>query len=299
MILVDHLLIGTAVGLSLSSNDPSIITTTVLASLMPDIDSIFFRPGKISYLTYHRTVTHSMFFAPLYAIIIALICKLIFYETTLGILVYSAFWGIVSHLIVDIFNGFGTMVFYPISKKKIHLDLIYEFDPIFSLMFLGITIEFYFLGENITSSIISLNLFLIVMYYFSRLASKRKFLRNIKIQFPDIFQDSFKLNLVPAKYWRWKGIVKKNNVHYVFRKIKKVIEVEKRKINDIPKSLMNPNIREYVDYARNLDVEIAPKELILKNLIYSPSVYTLKMKTEGPEKNNINISIPNIKYDDY
>lgn len=298
MILIDHLLIGTAVGLSLS-DDPVIIGITVLGSIMPDFDGIFARPGTVNYLIKHRTVTHSLFLSPIYAIIIAIVLKFIFYDQALLVLWLFALMGIISHLIVDTFNSFGTMLFYPFNKKKIVLDLIYEFDPIISLLFLIMSIEFFLLGEKITFWILVLNAFSIGVYYLLRVLSKNNFKDQLKKQFPYIINNTDKITIVPAKYWRWKGIAVLNDTHIVFRKIEKKIVIDDRPIHDIPEELVRPKIKKYIEYARVLDVSITDKELVLQNLIYSASVYTLRMNTDSSIGNNITISLPNLKYDDY
>lgn len=298
MTLVDHFLIGTAIGLSLS-DDPVIIGATVLGSIMPDFDVIFARPGTVNYLIKHRTVTHSMFLSPIYASIIAIVFKLMFYDYMFLNLWLFAMIGIISHLIADIFNSFGTMLFYPFNKKKITLDLIYEFDPIITLFFLGLSIKLFLLGGNVAFFILMLIVFSVVVYYFVRFNSKRSFKDQIKKQFPSTTQHSKKILIVPAKYWRWKGIAVYKDKHIVFRKIDKHIVIEELPIIDVPEELVNPEIKKYKQYARALDVKISDKEIVLQNLIYSASVYTLRMNTDSLIGSDISISLPNLKFDDY
>ncbi len=298
MILIDHLLIGTAIGLSVS-DDPVIIGITVLGSIMPDFDGILARPGTVKYLIQHRTVTHSLFLSPIYALIIAIFFKIFFFNQAFIDFWFFALMGILSHLLVDIFNSFGTMLFYPFKKKKIELDLIYEFDPVISLVFLVMSIEFYLLGEKVPFLVFVLNVFAIITYYLLRAYSKRNFGNQLQKQFPQLINNAKNTTIVPAKYWRWKGIILKDNNHFIFRKIEKEIVIENRPIYEIPESLMRPEIQKYKEYARILDVSITDKELVLQNLIYSASVYTLRMNTDSLTGKDITISLPNLKYDDY
>ena len=299
MIIIDHLLIGAAIGIAIDPNKPEIIGITILGSILPDIDTLLAKPGSINYLIKHRTVTHSLFLSPIYALIIALIFKLIFFDQTFIVFFSCAFIGILSHLLVDAFNSFGTMLFYPFNNNKIALDLIYEFDPFISLLFLLMTFEFYFFSNKISTLVLVLNLLAILSYYLSRIISKKMFAHKMKKQFPVFMTNVENPTIVPAKYWRWKAIVIKNNSNHILRTINKELVIESRSIREIPECFMNSDIQKYKDYARVLDVYYTESELVLKNLIYSPSVYTLRMGINGPNSGEISISLPNIKYDDY
>ena len=297
MITIDHLLIGIAV--SLPTNNPQIIGISVIGSILPDLDCFFGRPGSVAYLKNHRTFTHSLFLSPVFAFGAASIFGLLF-----GYSMFFMFWlwcliGLASHLLVDVFNSFGTMIYYPFSKKKISLDLIYEFDPAISFILLFICIGLYFNKKSNTLTIFLASVFIILLYYLMRYRSRIHFIEKIKHAFPEVIRNSKELILVPAKYWRWKGITIGKNNHHIFRKIKKKITLENRTINQIPENYLVAPVKIYKNYARVLDVHVLENELILENLIYSHSVYKMSITFTKNSENKISVSLPNLDYDDY
>jgi inner membrane protein len=295
MIILDHLLLGVAI--SLPTNDPVIIGVTVFGSIFPDLDTINARPGTIKYLQKHRTVTHSTFLSPLYALLIALFASLIFSGYSIFKLGLWSLLGIASHLLVDIFNSFGTMIFYPV-KRKIHIDLIYEFDPVISLIFLSICIQFYFISSQATLLLV-VNAILVILYYLFRFYSRHRFLKNLSTNYKNEIENAERIFLVPAKYWRWKGIIVLNNEYLIYRKINKKLKVEKSPVRDIPEEYKTEEVMAYKNYARALDFYETDDTINIHNLIYSPSVYMLTIKFKNKLKQKVSISLPNIKFKDY
>ena len=295
MIILDHLLIGAAI--SLPTNDPVIIGVTVFSSIFPDLDTINARPGTIKYLQKHRTVTHSTFLSPLYAFLIALFASLIFPGYSIFKLGLWSLLGIAGHLLVDIFNSFGTMIFYPV-KRKIHLDLIYEFDPVISLIFLSICIQFYFISSQ-TTLLLVINALLIILYYLFRFYSRHRFLKNLSTNYKKEIENAERIFLVPAKYWRWKGIIVLNNEYLIYRKINKKLKFEKRPVREIPEEYKTEEVMAYKNYARTLDFYITDDTINIHNLIYSPSVYMLTIKFKNKLKQKISKKLPNIKFKYY
>lgn len=80
-------------------------------ALLPDIDT----KSKISFMLgfslpiKHRTITHSL----LFAVLIGFIGCFLSYGLGIGL-----FIGVLTHLFLDFFTGYGVPLFYPIRKRK-------------------------------------------------------------------------------------------------------------------------------------------------------------------------------------
>jgi len=116
----------------------AVVATAAAAAMFPDIDA-FFLPGSwfrlgdtMSYLRYHRGVTHSFVLAPLFAAGIALIAWRLARRPAFSALFAAALAGIVSHILFDWITSYGTMFFAPLSWKRYSLDWVFILDPYFT-----------------------------------------------------------------------------------------------------------------------------------------------------------------------
>jgi inner membrane protein len=106
--------------------------------MFPDVDA-FFLPGSwfrlgdtMSYLRYHRGVTHSFLLAPVFAAALALLVGAFARRTPFPALFASALAGIVSHILFDWITSYGTMFFAPLSWHRYALDWVFILDPFFT-----------------------------------------------------------------------------------------------------------------------------------------------------------------------
>ena len=127
-----HIAAGIITGVVLSNNleldsleSLLCVSTTILGSLLPDIDTPYSYIGNrvklISIPIYklfgHRTVTHSLLVWT-----VLLLASPIFYQGLIyGILCISLYGGIVSHLILDTISPIGVPLLYPVHNVKVHL----------------------------------------------------------------------------------------------------------------------------------------------------------------------------------
>ncbi|WDE07452.1 metal-dependent hydrolase [Thalassomonas viridans] len=109
-----------------------------LAGIFPDIDYLLFPLDPLAFLAYwHRTHTHSIFLAPLWAWILALLwrqykpCR----QQTL-LLFWISLAGILSHIISDSLTIYGTRWFSPLLNYQISWDLLFVVDIYFTLSIL-------------------------------------------------------------------------------------------------------------------------------------------------------------------
>jgi len=109
---------------------------------IPDIDVVLgFLGDPIFASQHHRGLTHSLLFAPIFALLPAMIFfnlgKLKNFKT---LWVYGLF-GILLHIFFDLITSFGTQLFAPFSTARFSLDLMFIIDPFFTGV-LGLTLLF-------------------------------------------------------------------------------------------------------------------------------------------------------------
>lgn len=119
----------TATGLFLSRAGLDRLTPYAAAILMlaanaPDIDIVSAAGGSLTYLNYHRYLTHSVFMLPLMALLPVLLVRLIARRPLRwgGAYLISAI-GVASHLALDSTNVYGVRLLLPISPRWFHLDI--------------------------------------------------------------------------------------------------------------------------------------------------------------------------------
>jgi inner membrane protein len=119
----------TATGLFLSRAGLDRLTPHAAAILMlaanaPDMDIVTAFGGALSYLNYHRHLTHAIVMLPLVALLPVLVVRL-FARRPLrwgGAYLISAI-GVASHLVLDSTNVYGVRLLLPFSARWFHLDL--------------------------------------------------------------------------------------------------------------------------------------------------------------------------------
>ena len=92
-----------------------------LAGLAPDLDVLIQSPtDPVLFLEYHRQFTHSLFFIPFGALIVAalifpLVRKHLSFKTTYA----ASFFGYATHGLLDACTSYGTVLFWPFSNERI------------------------------------------------------------------------------------------------------------------------------------------------------------------------------------
>jgi inner membrane protein len=101
----------------------------MLAANAPDIDIFPSLGDPVKYLAMHRGYTHSLAFSPLVALLPLLVVCL-FTKTRPTWLAWVASWaGVLSHLVLDWTNIYGTRLALPFNAKWYHLDITDVIDP--------------------------------------------------------------------------------------------------------------------------------------------------------------------------
>jgi inner membrane protein len=129
-----HVLTGAVIAKAV--NDEKIgkwgMVAGLAAGFFPDTDFVLGLFNRQFYLEYHRDFTHSLLLGPFYALFFSWLFVKIskrphfwnFYAICLLVLV--------SHVLLDLFTSYGTMIFSPLSGHRYAWDLLFIVDLIFS-----------------------------------------------------------------------------------------------------------------------------------------------------------------------
>ena len=140
---ITHGVVGLAIsavtGEAVALSNPYAIGS-LLGAVIPDGDIILQLKGDYSYLKNHRGMSHSLPFAFLYAGAITALLYFLYPGVSLLKLFIYAFSGCISHLVLDITNSYGAQVLWPLSKRRLTLDLLLVYDPLLIVLSLAVII---------------------------------------------------------------------------------------------------------------------------------------------------------------
>src|SRR6266508_5915874 len=121
-----HVAAGAFVGWGLPQRwqSPGAALPVVVGALLPDADILIapFLNPQSGFA--HRGFTHSVVGVALLAPLAALVALRLSREKRYGRLVALIAMGMLSHLLLDLPTPMGTVLFYPFSRKAVHLDLL-------------------------------------------------------------------------------------------------------------------------------------------------------------------------------
>lgn len=247
----------------------------------PDIDFILGLFNRQFYIQYHRDFTHSLILIPLYSIFFSWFFNRIskknhffeFYKIILSALL--------SHVILDLFTSFGTMIFSPFYEKRFSWDLLFIIDLIFSgIIFLSFILSLIFIKNAkwiCRGSIIGVTLYVFFCFFQHEKAIElgKKFSTGLKEEIIEIASLP-----QPLSPFRWANYIEtEGNIYQGFIDLGKK---EKLEPIDFEKSLSPKN--SFFERLKDLDNLYYPRENVkykrFPKLIDSPWV-DIALKTEG------------------
>lgn len=105
----------------------------VFSANIPDIDvALNLVADPLFSITHHRGVTHSILFAPFFALIIAAPFYYLGSLRNFRALWTIALTGILIHICFDLITAFGTQIFAPLRETRYSLDWMFIIDPVFT-----------------------------------------------------------------------------------------------------------------------------------------------------------------------
>jgi inner membrane protein len=217
----------TAIGLFLSRAGlkkwtPLATPILLLAANAPDLDVVSAAGGSLTYLEFHRHLTHSVIAMPLMAALSVAVVRLIarkpiYWAGAIG----AALIGVASHLLLDLTNVYGIRLLLPFSARWLRLDLTNVID-VWIWAALLISCAAPFLGKLVASEITSgsvkprahgrgfawFALLFVLFYNGGREMLHRRAVATLESR---IYQDETPLRVVASpdavNPWRWRGIV--------------------------------------------------------------------------------------------
>lgn len=282
MIFVDH----AAAGIILPSlvepyqNCPA-VTVSVISALLPDITILFGSRRNISYLS-HRRATHNLLMMPILSILPVILVYLVF-DLILGVKIENTyiqlyFLSLLSyglHIAIDTVTPYGTKLFYPLSTKKVTIDLVTSLEPVTYII--SITFIISFIYQRTTHGFPDAQFFLLFMtLYFlhgvfiltRKFLKSRKYRRYLKSRYPGAVY----LDTIPRPFGRWKGIGE-NSLDYIVisdGKGEDECKLYTKKI-EIPDQIKSSrHYKEFMEYARYPAVLARSDRYSMINLVYNP-----------------------------
>lgn len=172
-----HLLAGLSLA-GLSMVDPviaaderllsAVMLGTVLGAQAPDADIVLRLKGNASYIRNHRGISHSWIAVPIWAAIITSLIQWL-YGFDLPWL-HLGGWTLLAttvHVVSDLFNSYGTMAAWPVSKRFIAWNIIHLFDPFLFVLCLA-AIGLWAFGAADPARLFPFMYAILVLYYLYR-----------------------------------------------------------------------------------------------------------------------------------
>lgn len=139
-----HGILGATIGCALASDDKKKLRASTLigasAAIAPDLD-VFIHSASdpLMRLEYHRHFTHSLFFVPLGAALLALLWWYLFRRTKTSShlrfthIYFISCCAMASHGLLDTATSYGTRLLWPLYDTRFAWDIIAIIDPLFTV----------------------------------------------------------------------------------------------------------------------------------------------------------------------
>jgi inner membrane protein len=125
----------------------------MLAANAPDLDIVTAAGGSLSYLNWHRDVTHSILAIPLVAILPVLVARLVARRPIPWLRCYLvSLAGAATHPLLDWTNVYGVRLLAPVSREWFRGDFTHVFD-VWIWMALGLALVWPWLSRLVSSEI--------------------------------------------------------------------------------------------------------------------------------------------------
>ena len=113
------------------------VPLAALAAASPDVD-VLMANTPLQFLLLHRGITHSLFFAPLLGLVLALVGCALWRARTPGHWRFAKTWlfmtaMVLLHIWLDCITTYGTMIFVPFSHMRVRLNAVFIIDLLITL----------------------------------------------------------------------------------------------------------------------------------------------------------------------
>jgi membrane-bound metal-dependent hydrolase YbcI (DUF457 family) len=181
----------------------------VAASLLPDIDIVVaFANPNLAALE-RRTLTHSIIVLPLLGAGFALLIRRLVPALDFRAILFLIFVGASVHLCLDLVNGYGVALLYPLTSERFELPLLFITDPIvLGVLIAALASVFYFRLKPAVSIWVARGAFAVIATYLAAAFFAKQVAWNALNQLMPITEKHAFKYLVPEPLapFRWKGI---------------------------------------------------------------------------------------------
>ncbi|MBO8173376.1 MAG: metal-dependent hydrolase [Bacillaceae bacterium] len=156
----------------------AVMAGTVVGSNAPDFDGFLRFKGNASYIKNHRGMSHSLPFILIWGVVITALIVMFFPGVSWGHLFFWTQLAVLLHVLIDLFNAYGTQMLRPFSEKWISFNIINIFDPfIFVIHFAGFLIWAIGFHPGITFAGIY---FILILYLIQRTLSHQQVKEEVR-----------------------------------------------------------------------------------------------------------------------
>ncbi|HZF62701.1 MAG TPA: metal-dependent hydrolase [Desulfovibrio sp.] len=136
---ITHAASGTVAMLAMPNRPASrwAVPLAALAAASPDVD-VLMANTPLQFLLLHRGITHSLFFAPLLGLVLALVGCSLWRAQTPRRWRFAKTWlfmtvMVLLHIWLDCITTYGTMIFVPFSHMRVRLNAVFIIDLLITL----------------------------------------------------------------------------------------------------------------------------------------------------------------------
>lgn len=185
----------------------------VICANLPDIDvALGFLGDPIFSIKHHRGITHSLLFAPIFALLPAYLASRLSKINNLRVLWLTSFIGILLHIFFDLITPFGTQLLAPFSEARFALDWMFIIDPFFT-GFLGLMLLFGKLFSTRRNLFVVLSAVFVVGWLSAEMICHRLAYRRVEKAISEAGVAASKISALPQplSIFRWKGLAQTND----------------------------------------------------------------------------------------
>ncbi|RPH34060.1 MAG: metal-dependent hydrolase [Bacteroidales bacterium] len=217
-----HIVLGAAIGevtLGKKIGNKAILGGALISTI-PDLDVLitpFLNP--VDALFFHRGISHSLFAAAFLIPIIGYALSKIEKRQSVDLKTWIWFTSLplLSHILIDCFNTYGTGIFEPFSNIRISYDSMAIIDVIFLLPLLAFTIWVFFIPfqKKIRRTVAWISLSFVTLYFLFTILNKQTITNRAKeqLQLLGISYNRILTTPVPLSNFIW-AVVAENESGY-------------------------------------------------------------------------------------
>ena len=125
-----HALIGRLIARRVwpDKDENATVNLVTAMGVLPDVDT-FFGGDDLTYIQAHRGITHSVFGAAAFGLIVALVAGRLGVRGPFSRRYLISVAGMLLHVLFDVFTSYGTQVLAPFSDYRSAIDVLFIIDP--------------------------------------------------------------------------------------------------------------------------------------------------------------------------